>query len=568
MKKRGKVSFRALIILVATIPLVVSITILSITNINKMSNELKSDIYDKLEVAALAQAQFFSDELKNSGNVLSTDAELKDEEQLVNKEKYIAYVDSLKDKGVELTVFQGDTRLITSILKDGHRNIGTQTDADIWPTVKGGTKVERNGVKISNGLYYVSYVPLRDSEGNVWGMSFAGASQEKMDKIINQTILSNVITAVVVGVIFIIVAFIFSNIIKNSISNLVECINKISKGKIKESSHVNSIILEIDVIMDSIENLRESLFKIIEGVTNVAENITKSVDYVDELSDTNSNGSDQISQAVNELANTAQSLAESVQDTSNQTVSMGENIEDISQNVSELSKSSEAIKKANDEAMECMNTVMKSSTESVETVQLISKQIEDTNSAVDKINDCVSMIMEITSQTKLLALNASIEAARAGDAGRGFAVVATEIGNLATQSSDSAERITNLVKDVLEASAESVKGSEEIKEAINKEQGYVKDTQAKFEVLSKEVEASLVEIRQIHTKTEALNKIKTQITNNITDLSAISEENGASAEEVSASCQTINEGIINTKENTDIMKSLSVELREYMNFFS
>ena len=557
MSKRGKkVSFRALIILVATLPMVVAIVILSFSNINRMSNELKNGIYEKLEVSALSQAKYFEQVLKEKGTV--------------EEGSECGYIDSLKDSGIELTVFKEDVRVTTSIMADNgvDRNIGTKSSEGIWDEVSKGNKVEKDGVKIANGKYYVSYVPLHDADGKVWGMSFAGASQEKMDKVISQTISVNVILAVIVAVIFIIISVLFASIIKKSISNLVQYINRLSNGKIKQKEEVQSFIKEIDVIMESIESLRESLFKIIEGVTDVAENITVSVDYVDQLSDSNADGSNQIAQAVGELANTAQSLAESVQDTSNQTIVMGENIEDISQNVAVLSKSSEAIKAANDEAMVCMNTVMKSSSESVETVQLISKQIEDTNQAVDKINDCVSMIMEITSQTKLLALNASIEAARAGDAGRGFAVVATEIGNLATQSSDSAERITNLVKDVLEASAESVKGSETIKDAIIKEQQYVKETQAKFDVLSKEVEASLVEIRQIHTKTESLNKIKTQITNNITDLSAISEENGASAEEVSASCTTINEGIMNTKENTDNMKTLSGELRDYMAFFS
>ena len=550
--KGGKLRFMSLLMLIGIIPLVVALAVVSVVNISTLKNELKSGMFEKLEIASTDLCSYYSKILAETGDIPYE----------------TAYVDSLKSQGVELTLFREDTRQMTSILNDkGERNEGTKADAAIYAEVKSGNKVEKADVVIAGSKYYVDYLPIYDANGDFWGMSFSGASQEKMDKLISTMVIKNIVISVAIAAVFIIIVVIIALDLQRKMTRISVFLGEMAEGYISISEDINVSVKEMSDINNSAHKLQENLESVIRGVKESAGSLTDSIVSVDSLCDDNANGADQISQAVSELANTAQSLAESVQDTSNQTIVMGENIDEISTNVSELLRSSEAIKAANDEAMEHMHTVMTSSGESVQAVQAISKQIEDTNAAVDKINDCVSMIMTITSQTKLLALNASIEAARAGDAGKGFAVVATEIGNLASQSSESAERITSLVKDVLEASAESVEGSEQIKAAINKEQGYVKDTQSKFEVLSREVEASIEEIKAINEKTEALTAIKNQITSNISDLSAISEENGASAEEVSASTITISQGILETKEKSSTMNTLSEALKDLVKFF-
>ena len=264
---------------------------------------------------------------------------------------------------------------------------------------------------------------------------------------------------------------------------------------------------------------------------------------------------------------TAVTLADNVQDVNAKSIEMGNAITDIDNDVQVLSANSEQMGKANSTATKSMETVLDSSNQSAEIIERITNQIEETNQAILSINEAVNLIMDITGQTSLLALNASIEAARAGQSGSGFAVVASEIKKLAEQSAEGVDTIKQVADNIFAKSNECVSMVHDVQILLGKEQDDISATCNSFATLSKTISDNIVAVSRISEKSKQLDGIKQSIIANITDLSAISEENAASNEEVSANVTSIAEAIDQMNTATGHVSKVSDELAEMMKYF-
>ena len=200
-------------------------------------------------------------------------------------------------------------------------------------------------------------------------------------------------------------------------------------------------------------------------------------------------------------------------------------------------------------------------------ISKVKDQIDETNEAIKQINTAVELIVDITSQTNLLSLNASIEAARAGVAGKGFAVVAEEIKKLAEESAKGAESIKAVTQNIIKQSGESVAMVEQIKGLVDTESESVNATKENFDVLNNCIQQNIASVESINTKTQALDELKGLIIGSITELSAISEENAASNQEVTASVTNISSNVENIDEVTQEVLNSSDTLSELMTYF-
>jgi methyl-accepting chemotaxis protein len=271
---------------------------------------------------------------------------------------------------------------------------------------------------------------------------------------------------------------------------------------------------------------------------------------------------------VEELAQGAQSMAESVQDVNLKVADMGDRVADIEGNVKRLSDSSEEMNQINKNASDSMNQVLTSFRDTIDAVNSITEQILRTNDSIEKVNEAVELIISIASQTKLLSLNASIEAARAGESGKGFAVVAKSIGELSLKSNEGATSIQQIAKEVLLNSEESVKLARNIKAVIEESQTDIERTSSEFASLNEAINANVKAIEEVRVNTKRLAEIKEAIVSNVSDLSAISEENAASSQEVSASIESVSENVSEISREMSQVEELSVHLSETVSFFS
>lgn len=552
--KGKRLDFLRVIMLIGSVPLLSAIIILTICAAMKLENELETSTYARLRACAISVQKYFEWDIR--------------EEILEKDDVSYEFIDSLQKDEIELTFFEGDTRFITSIKdKSGNRVEGTKASEEVWNIVKTGKDYQSDGIDISGAKYYVYYTPVCTDDGKVIGMAFAGEKEAVVNDAKNNLMISFVKIALVLTVVYLIILIWLARVIRKPLAKTAADIENIANGNISNEISGSSKIAETDKLITASRILKEKLNDIVSGVNEHVLNLQQDTASLKERADFCNDGSKQISQAMEELSVTAVTLAENVQDVNAKSLEMGNAITDIDGDVQVLSDNSNHMDKANEDAAKSIETVLDSSNRSSAIVEKITNQIEETNQAISSINEAVDLIMDITGQTSLLSLNASIEAARAGQAGRGFAVVADEIKKLSEQSAQGADAIKQVADNIFEKSNESVALVNEVKELIGKEQEDISVTKESFEILSKTINDNLVAVSRISEKTKQLDTIKQAIIGNINDLSAISEENAASNQEVSANITNIAESIDEMNTATGHVRQISGKLAELMEYF-
>ena len=546
MKKKS-FNMNLMLLLFSMIPLVVTVVGMTIMAVVLCTSNLENKVEDQLEVAARGLKFYTEYELKNgTATEITYDSE---------------YIDILKADDVDLTVFVGDTRLCTSVLNDnGQRNEGTKAADGIWDKVSKGETFINDNTKVAGKDYYVVYLPITDASNKVIGMAFAGTPRSDISSAKRNIILISVITAIILMVVFGGIVIILSKKVSTPLRVTAESLEVIAKGDLTAENELESAVAETDSLIQSYKGLQSNISRMLGSINSDATDLATRVKEVAQLAEQSNSSTEQINSAIAELADGATSMAQNVQNINEQVMEMGGLINNVVESVELLSNYSSAMQTANNEAYGYITNLEKSSSTTKDAVAGIKSQVVNTNEAITRITSAVGMITDIASQTNLLALNASIEAARAGEMGKGFAVVAESIGNLANQSAESTAEIRAIIDELTKQSEQIVLASESVEEAINEEQVILGETKKRFDVLNTEITNSVEDIRGISAQTESLESIKATIVENVSDLSAISQENAASTEEVTASMENIAMNIRVISEDSEGMNGIAGNL--------
>lgn len=551
---KRKIKYQQMVLMIGCIPLIVAIIVLTWYAAEKMKAELIDSTYLRLQACSTSVEQYFTWDIR--------------EDILAKDEVSYNFIDSLQDEHIEQTLFLEDERYITSIADaDGNRIEGTKAAPAVWEEVKAGNDYKTSGVDIQGEKYYVYYKPVCSDDGEVIGMAFSGEKESVVKDALsgmlrNLIIISGTLLFVFIGILVWLAFKIRKPMLKTS-----RYIDQIANGNLSEDLECKSAIHEVDILIQASSSLKEKLSGIVTDVDEHVDHLDTSMESLNTLAGTSSVGTNQIKQAMDELSTASITLADNVQSVNTKVIEMGENISAIDSETTELNHNSAKMNEASRNATESMKLVLESSETTFDIIAEIIGQAREMNREISSINEAVELISGITTQTNLLSLNASIEAARAGQAGRGFAVVASEIKQLAEQSSQGTDTIKEIADNILKRSKEYVELTEKVKKLVEQEQLDIGNAKSGFDVLSKTIEENVAIAHGISEKTQKLEALKSGIVNNISELSAISEENAASNEEVTASVTEIAESIDKISEDTQMVKGVSADLEELMKYF-
>lgn len=324
---------------------------------------------------------------------------------------------------------------------------------------------------------------------------------------------------------------------------------------------------EIGLIIEKMKELTQSLGNIVGRIRNSSDTMSAN-SY--ELNDTSSQtlaANNEISKAVEDVAEGSTGMAASISKINENLVEMSNETKDINESVNEIKNQTTAVQDSSKIMNDKVKSMQDSSHKMDDGISAISKRIETVNTTVDKVSNIVSVIEEISSETNLLSLNASIEAARAGDAGKGFAVVAQEIRVLSDNTNTELENIKQIISSLVEECRYCVQASGTIVEDNAKQKEEIKAVLDEFGALDEQIQKTAEKADEIEELVTAMIELNDDITKSSNSLTDVSAANAAATEEMNANIEELNAMMHGVSEMAGHMNAESDGLKEALSFF-
>lgn len=382
------------------------------------------------------------------------------------------------------------------------------------------------------------------------------------------------VTGVAVGIIAIVVliaiiiSFIMGRRLMRPLVKVSTIIEDVANGNIEaDFSVVKESNDEIGLIIEKMKELTQSLGSIVGKIRNSSDTMSSN-SY--ELNDTSSQtlaSNNEISKAVEDVAEGSTGMAASISKINENLLEMSNETKDINASVDEIKNQTVAVQDSSKIMNDKIKSMQDSSHKMDEGISAISKRIETVNTTVDKVSNIVSVIEEISSETNLLSLNASIEAARAGDAGKGFAVVAQEIRVLSDNTNTELENIKQIISSLVEECRYCVQASGTIVEDNAKQKEEIKAVLDEFGSLDEQIQKTAEKADEIEELVTAMIELNDDITKSSNSLTDVSAANAAATEEMNANIEELNAMMHGVSEMAGHMNDESDGLKEALSFF-
>lgn len=292
-------------------------------------------------------------------------------------------------------------------------------------------------------------------------------------------------------------------------------------------------------MLSSLAEMRQRLNAIVSEVNQSATELSYKAEEVAKSSEISKNSSQE---QVQSSLNSAEHLKEVV-----------ENVNNVAEIANQTKENSEISSALSNKGLEAMQSTISSIEQVTKAVNFSSEQIQRLEKHSQDISGSAELIKEITSQTNLLALNAAIEAARAGEAGRGFAVVADEVRKLAEHTDSAASEITHMIETIQNETQSAVNAIQNTVPQVEKGLSLVNEVSEILHEINHQASDSLSKANEV---ADAAHKQVSVMKNLVTEMDNISEDSRKTAELME-----------NNTTAAKALESIANVLKDHMQFF-
>ena len=554
-KKRGSLATKIILVVCATVIISNRFSIMFVLS------GARSQIRSAVQTTMMDLAESSDKLVENAMNALELDE--------LPYETYASILENVKIENVDSSYVYLVNEQGTMLYHPTEERVGQPVENEV---VRGLVEQLHNGehpenavveYKFNGTVKYAAYYIMSNNDIVV-------VSADEDDALSGINRITQLATSVLVGIVIImcIVAYVIGKWIAKPLVKLSSAVEEIAEGNLSVSfDGIKDSNDEIGLIKTRMQHMTAMLSDIVEKIRTASDHMTTSSTELDETSEQTLSANGEISRAVQDVAEGSTNMATSILDINDNLGTMSSETQVIDSSVHEIKQQAAIVQESSQLMSEKMRNMQQSSARMDAGIATISDRVQKVNEVVDRVSQIVSVIEDISGQTNLLSLNASIEAARAGDAGRGFAVVAEEIRVLSDNTSEQLENIKNIISELIRECNECVKASENIVEdnATQKEEiGYVL---SEFGTLDEQIGLTVDKAEEIKQLVETMVELNGNITTSSGGLTDVSSANAAATEEMTANIEELNAMMHGVADMAGQMHAQSEELNQALQYF-